>query len=77
MTRSDIVLAGLLAVAGLLVAAGAATLHVGAGLIAGGVLLGCWSFLVLAEVEVTTETSTEVDDAAATPLEAVDDAAAA
>lgn len=45
------VFAGLLAVAGLLVGAGAWLLHPAAGLMSGGLLLGVWSWLVLHEDE--------------------------
>ncbi len=44
-------MAGLLAVAAVLVVLGVARFSIGAAFIAGGLLLGLWSWLVFGEVE--------------------------
>jgi hypothetical protein len=51
MDRMQIVVATLLACSGALVVAGVAMMHVPAGLIAGGIALGLWTWLVLTEPE--------------------------
>lgn len=49
MSERETTFAALLAVAGLSITAGAAWFSIGAGLVTAGVLLGLWSWLVLAD----------------------------
>lgn len=57
-----VVFALVLAGAGALIAFGVAAFHPGAGLIAGGVLLAAWAWLVMADVAATPDDGMLVED---------------